>query len=130
MSSTAKGSTPENKSTKRQNPDDRLLSLCRLSIGEGVFFPWGAVPPGPPGHGQHAGAHGPARGHSEASVSDPDRWHQMALQLAGEALPEPPALEGQVYRQAWRVPDDKQQLEREAAAAAVWWALVREAQRP
>ena len=33
MSSPAKGATPENKSTKRQNPGDRLLSFCRLSIG-------------------------------------------------------------------------------------------------
>ena len=37
MSSAAKGSTLENKSTKRHNPDDRLLSFCRLSIGVDGF---------------------------------------------------------------------------------------------
>ena len=66
MSSTAKGPTPENKSTKRQNPDNRLLSFCRLSIGVEGFAVRTAV----------------------------DRWNQMILGLTGESVPPLPALPG------------------------------------
>jgi hypothetical protein len=65
MSSPAKGSTPENKSTKRQNPDDRLLSFCRLSIGvEGL-----AQQPLPDLHVEIAGPAGSGVGAGEISAA-------------------------------------------------------------
>lgn len=98
MSSLAKGSTPENKSTKRQNPDNRLLSFCRLSIGVEGFAVRTAV----------------------------DRWNQMILGLTGESVPPPPSLPGRVHRAP--VPTERdlypEPQQREMQAAAVWRELA------
>ena len=66
------------------------------------------------------------RGGFCSSGAAPGRWVQMVQELAGEPLPEPPALPGRVHRAP--VPTERdpypEQQQREVQAAAVWRELA------